>query len=207
MPTVQWSLNENDRLVIEGYTPESLPFDYEHPPATQWYMSYEQIIRAEAVPPPLSVSPPYPAGVWYMQDNLIVHASGMPDKLMQSKPYPASMWYYDSDLGHVFNSMIPLELIVHSDGAFTDCQNLHFVRIPKSVNQLGWRTFAGTALQKVCISRGCSYTPETFPPGCEVFYYEDIYSINYDTYIEGKNAFRMTDLLPFDENDTENEIP
>lgn len=210
MPTVYWSLNNDDRLYIEGETPEYLAYDYDHRNLANWYMNSRDVITADIIPVAIDWQQPYPVGKWYMDDENQLTASGIPAPLSWSKPYPATMWYFDDELDHLFNSMIPLEITIPPGvvGAFQNCRNLHFVKIPRSVTKIGQSSFEGTALTKVCISRNCVYSPSSFPDGCEVIYYEDLYSINYNEYVEGPNAFRSTEIIPFDESSEEQpEIP
>lgn len=97
----------------------------------------------------------------------------------------------------------PLEL----SGAFEGCENLHFVRIPKSVKKIGDHAFTNTALERVMISKSCRYSINSFPQNCEILFYEDMYDINYEEYILGRNNYRRTDTsVPESDEDT-SEIP
>ena len=98
----------------------------------------------------------------------------------------------------------PLEL----SGAFEGCENLHFVRIPKSVKKIGDHAFTRTALECVMVSKSCRYSINSFPQNCEILFYEDMYDINYEEYIAGVNNFRSTNVMPYDESsDVQPEIP
>lgn len=211
MPTANaWSLTSDGRLEIAGKTPESsISYDYTHKSEYAWYMNSQQIISAEAVPASLGWSAPYPYGVWFMQSDSVLHASGMPDRLRWSRPYPATVWYFDEELDHVFNSMIPLELTppLELPGAFEGCENLHFVRIPKSVKKIGNHAFTGTALECVMISKSCRYSFNSFPQNCEILFYEDMYDINYEEYILGRNNYRRTDTSVSESDEDTSEIP
>ena len=163
-------------------TPSELPYDYEHRNMSDWYMNSDDIVSNDIIPTPIG---------W-------------------QAPYPFSVWYFDEELDHVFNSMIPLPLVapVPQTGAFMDCSNLHYVRIPRSVAEIGSSAFAGTSLTKVCISRHCRYSPGSFPNGCIIIFYEDMYDVDYDEFVASVNAFRSTKIHPYDESsDIQPEIP
>ena len=183
-------------------TPSELPYDYEHRNMSDWYMNSDDIVSNDIIPTPIGWQQPYPVGKWYMTNTLRLTANGIPDRLRWTKPYPASVWYFDEELDHVFNSMIPLPLVapVPQTGAFMNCSNLHYVRIPRSVAEIGSAAFAGTSLTKVCISRQCRYSPGSFPDGCTIIFYEDLYDVDYDEFVAGVNAFRSTEIHPYDES-------
>lgn len=203
-----WQLN-NDILIINAI-PSLLPYDYAHKNLSDWYLNTKDMIENDIIPIRINWVKPYPLGKWYIDENNILQCSGVPEPLNWEKPYPASYWYYDEELGYLMNAFMPMKLIIPPSvvGAFQNCRNLHFVKIPRSVTEIGQSSFEGTALTKVCISRNCVYSPSSFPDGCEVIYYEDLYSINYNEYVEGPNAFRSTEIIPFDESSEEQpEIP
>ena len=100
MPTVYWSLNNDDRLYIEGETPEYLAYDYDHRNLANWYMNSRDVITADIIPVAIDWQQPYPVGKWYMDDENQLTASGIPAPLSWSKPYPATMWYFDDAERH-----------------------------------------------------------------------------------------------------------
>lgn len=207
---MDWSMTENGQLYIADYTPAELLYDYNDPILSAWYINSRDVITNGIIPRPIGWQPPYPTGKWYINEEVRLTASGIPDRIKWTKPYPASVWYLDDELDHLFNSMIPLPLSapIPRPGAFENCSNLHFVRIPRSVKKIGDTAFAGTALTVVCISKFCSYLYSSFPEGCEIIYYEDMYDINYEEFIAGLNNFRSTDIIPYDESsDVQPEIP
>lgn len=194
----------------EDVTPAILPYDYNDIPNSAWYMNSSELIVNDMLPYAGSWVRPYPASMWFLNNEQLVINSLMPNKIGWEKPYPASMWYYDEELGYLTNSFLPDELDIpeERDGAFKNCSNLHYVRIPRSVAEIGSATFAGTALTKVCISRQCRYSSGSFPNGCTIIFYEDLYDVDYDEFVAGVNAFRSTEIHPYDESsDIQPEIP
>ena len=161
MPDIYWALNEQGRLYIPDKTPEAVTYDAEHRNAGSFYINDSGRITADAIPESVDWQPPYPMGVWYIQENKKLHAAGIPDRLYLSKPYPYSMWYFDEDLGHLFDSAIPLNITV---GAFRNCTNLSYVKIPSTVQRIGPHAFENTALTLVQIPQGCTYSETSFPP-------------------------------------------
>lgn len=194
----------------EDVTPAILPYDYNDIPNSAWYMNSSELIVNNMLPYAGSWVRPYPASMWFLNNEQLVINSLMPNRIGWEKPYPASMWYYDEELGYLTNSFLPDELDIpeERDGAFKNCSNLHYVRIPRSVQEIGPEAFAGTALTKVCISRQCRYSPGSFPNGCIIIFYEDLYDVDYDEFVAGVNAFRSTEIHPYDESsDIQPEIP
>lgn len=92
-------------------------------------------------------------------------------------------------------------------GAFLNATELEYVKIPKSVESIGPYSFSGTKLQKVMISKNCSYSRSSFPAGCEVIFYEDQYDQNFDILVAGTNSYRTTETITHDEESTTCEIP
>jgi hypothetical protein len=92
-------------------------------------------------------------------------------------------------------------------GAFENCENLHYVRIPKSVRSIGPDAFKNTSLTKVCISRDCTFFESSFPDGCEIIYYDNIYTKKYDVSIVGVDSYRTLEVITHDEESTTCEIP
>ena len=80
MPSVYWTLNENDILTNE-YLPNSLNLAPPYP-ATSWYMNANDVITADIIPRPIDWAPPYPVGKWYLNDDDILTASGIPEVLI-----------------------------------------------------------------------------------------------------------------------------
>jgi len=80
MPSVYWTLDENDILTNE-YLPNSL--DWTPPyPATSWYLNEDDIITADIIPRPIDWAQPYPLGKWYLDENDILKCSGIPEALI-----------------------------------------------------------------------------------------------------------------------------
>ena len=164
---------------VTDITPEVLAFDYNDPPAS----------------------------MWHIDDEIIVNGL-IPDRLRWQRPYPYSMWFIDhEDNDIIINELLPDILEIPPDGAFTDCRNLRYVCIPKSVKSIGPMTFNGTDLKIVCLSRRCKFSYTSFPSDCKIIYYEDIYPIDYDMLVGGVNAYRITDTIARDEELPTWEIP
>lgn len=171
MPTENaWSLNSDGILVIEGKTPDVLLYDYEHKNLSDWYLNSEDIIINGLLGEPISWAPPYPVGKWYLNDDDILTAAGIPDRLPWTKPYPYTMWYID-DTEILLNSALP-EPLFFTDGAFKDSVNLKYIKVPPTVTNIGPYSFANTGLTLVQLPTGCIYSETTFPPGCEIQFYD-----------------------------------
>lgn len=61
---------------------------------------------------------------------------------------------------------------LYKEGAFRDAK-LTSVSIPKSCKKIGPNVFKDTLLTSVIIAKDCVYDSTSFPPGCEISYYED----------------------------------
>lgn len=169
---MSWSMTDDYRLYIDGYTPNELLYDYEHKNVSDWYMNSDDIVSNDIIPTPIGWQNPLPVGVWYMTDDLRITASGIPQRLNWTKPYPASVWYYEDELDHVFNSMIPFELF-DTQGAFDNCLSLSKIYIPISAKFIGRYAFDEcNALTSVTIASDCVYYDTSFPEDCEIEFYE-----------------------------------
>lgn len=168
---MSWSMTDDYRLYIDGYTPDELPYDYEHRNVSDWYMNSVDIVSNDIIPTPIGWQEPLPIGVWYMTDDLRITANGIPQRLRWTKPYPYSVWYFDEDLDHVFDSAIP-ESLSFTGGAFRDSVNLKYIKVSSTVTDIGPYSFANTGLTLVQLPIGCRYSETTFPPGCEIQFYD-----------------------------------
>lgn len=81
MPSVYWTLDENDILTNE-YLPDALPYDYEHRNLSDWYMNANDKIENDIIPVKLNWVQPYPLGKWYLDENDILQCSGIPEALI-----------------------------------------------------------------------------------------------------------------------------
>lgn len=61
---------------------------------------------------------------------------------------------------------------LYKEGAFRESK-ISYISIPKSCKKIGPNAFINTKLKSVMIARDCVYEPNSFPPGCEITYYED----------------------------------
>ena len=139
---------------------------------SSWYLNNDNEIIQDDFPEPIDyLTPPYPASMWQLDSDNDLVTLLFPEPLVNfTPPYPASMWYLDEN-NKLMNSLLPDELKV---GAFINCITLKDVTIPKSVEYIGEYAFYGTALESVRISNTCTYYPTSFPPGCEINFYDPI---------------------------------
>lgn len=79
--------------------------------------------------------------------------------LLTNNGYP---YLYDSDA------------VPKGPGAFCYAEKLIKVSIPESVKKIGKEAFRYTALRKVRIAADCKYYDTSFPPDCEITFYDDI---------------------------------
>lgn len=143
-----------------------------------WYLDSNNKLTHDNLPEPIDslYSAPYPATFWRLDSNNILTLnsedwSPFPEPMEYlAPPYPASMWYLDEN-NKLMNSLLPNELKV---GAFINCTALKDVSIPESVKYIGEYAFYGTALESVRISNTCTYYPTSFPPGCEINFYDSM---------------------------------
>lgn len=116
---------------------------------------------------------PYPASFWQVMPNGEIDMSILPRAVpgdILEPIYPASLWWYNAEQGCLWMYLQgdPLPL-----GAFANCRHLEYMKIPENVKSLGEETFKKTNLIEVTIADDCTYSSETFPPGCQVKYYSD----------------------------------
>lgn len=117
----------------------------------------------------------------------------------------AEEWHVvDSELYHT-DLASPIPPFV--GGAFYNVEELEQVYIPPSVTSIGETTFQGTHVSEVCISRECQYAATSFPEGCRITFYEDLYDSEYQIYVGGTNSYRVTNTSIHDEESTTCEIP
>lgn len=139
-----------------------------------WHL-VDGILLLDDLPEPIesNLAPPYPASLWRLDSDDVLTLnnedwSPFPEPLANfTPPYPASMWYLDEN-NKLMNALLPDELKI---GAFSNNMNLKSVYIPPSVKRIGPYSFMNTALTKVKIATECTYSEETFPPGCVINHY------------------------------------
>lgn len=160
-------------MLNEGSTIEP----YEAP--TRYFKNHWRLINGKLInndlPEPIesNLTPPYPASLWRLDSDDVLTLnnedwSPFPESLSNfTPPYPASMWYLDEN-NKLMNALLPDELKI---GAFSNNMNLKGVYIPPSVKRIGPYSFMNTALTKAKIATECTYSEETFPPGCVINHY------------------------------------
>lgn len=161
-----WALNEQGRLYIPNLTPSPLAYDTANKNSSAFYLDSEGRITTDIYPEPIGWEFPLPYGTWYVdaEENRL-NESGLPERLYWTKPFPYSVWYIEPDFGHLFNSGIPYPIIT---GAFQNCTNLTYVKLPSTLTYIGPHAFENTGLTLVQIPAGCEYSTTSFPPGCEI---------------------------------------
>lgn len=102
-------------------------------------------------------------------DNLLTIAGKLPKQLEWARPYPYGKWYRDSG-GQLRTRGLP-DILVDTQGAFNECPNLIYVKIPESVKSIGRYAFRDTNLKSVKIASDCTYYPTSFPIGCKIYFY------------------------------------
>ena len=102
-------------------------------------------------------------------DNLLTIAGKLPKQLEWARPYPYGKWYRDSG-GELKTRGLP-DILVDTQGAFNECPNLIYVKIPESVKSIGRYAFRDTNLKSVKIASDCTYYPTSFPIGCKIYFY------------------------------------
>ena len=102
-------------------------------------------------------------------DNLLTIAGKLPKQLEWARPYPYGKWYRDSG-GELKTRGLP-NVLVDTQGAFNECPNLIYVKIPESVKRIGRYAFRDTNLKSVKIASDCTYYPTSFPIGCKIYFY------------------------------------
>ena len=102
-------------------------------------------------------------------DGLLTLSNKLPKQLEWARPYPYGKWYRDSN-GELRTRGLP-EILVDTQGAFNECPNLIYVKIPESVKSIGRYAFRDTNLKSVKIANDCTYYPTSFPIGCKIYFY------------------------------------
>jgi len=105
---------------------------------------------------------------WYVRDGRLVRDS-LPEPLTGkyiSEPYPPFIWYVNNNKLTTSNmpSVVP-------QGAFCNCTSLAKATISPTVKYIGEYAFYNTALKQVRIASDCVYYPTSFPPNCEIKFY------------------------------------
>jgi hypothetical protein len=153
-PSASWELQANDVLTLND--------QYYH-----WII--EPIVDEDAGRNDNNIfMPPYPASFWYLtpEDRLKNGLLPIPiDTAELVKPYPASFWWYEESDDRLEEALIPDSIPI---GAFINCRNLTYVKIPSTVTSIGREAFYNSGLTLVRIPAGCTYYPTSFPPGCEI---------------------------------------
>lgn len=176
---------------------------------SSWYLNNDNVIVQDDFPEPIDyLTPPYPVSMWRLDsDNDLVTALLSEPSPSFTPPYPATVWYLDENK-ILLNIFLPDEpLMPPEGGAFYNAESLEYVKIPRTVTSIGPDSFNGTKLKKVCISRNCKYYSSSFPPDCEVIFYEDMYDENYRIVVSGKHSYRTAETTTHDEDSITSEIP
>lgn len=196
---MSWYLNQDDLLKIDGLA-ESIEGDlvegndtgapYYGYPATFWTYDGERLTQNKPTAVPVFtpmigpvydeatgkddntiLTSPYPASFWVLNAENRITNGILPTPINEpilTKAYPASFWWYEETDNRLEEALLPQTL---PSGAFVDCSNLTYVRIPASVKEIGRESFLNTGLTLVRIPEGCRYYSTSFPPGCEVQFY------------------------------------
>lgn len=83
-----------------------------------------------------------------------------------SAPYPVSIMVQKAGSYPKLSGLNLMDI-----GAFSNAENLKYVRIPSATTSIGDHAFTHTKLIRVRISENCTYGDKTFPSGCEIKYY------------------------------------
>lgn len=105
---------------------------------------------------------------WHVINNKLVH-DDLPEPLTGkyiSEPYPPFIWYVNNN--KLTTSNMPP---VVPQGAFCNCTSLTKATISPTVKYIGEYAFYNTALRQVRIASDCVYYPTSFPPNCEIKFY------------------------------------
>lgn len=103
------------------------------------------------------------------KDKTLTKVGKLPQKLGWARPYPYGKWYRGSD-GQLKTRGLP-NILIDTQGAFNECPNLIYVKIPESVKSIGRYAFRDTNLKSVVIASDCNYYPTSFPLGCKIHFY------------------------------------
>lgn len=111
--------------------------------------------------------------VWYMGDDGLPTTDDFlpfPDNPLADE-LPKMLWRITPGVnnGLPYHELLPLE---KPSGAFMNAHNLEYAYIPRSCKKIGEWAFTNTKLRRVKISVDCEYYPTSFPPDCEIEYYE-----------------------------------
>ena len=153
-PSTFWKLQDNDILTLNDEF-----YNYTLQPIVD-----ESIGRDDNV----MLTYPYPASFWYLTPEDTLKNGLLPVPINTPslvKPYPASFWWYEEADDRLEEALIPNSLPV---GAFVNCRNLTYIRIPSTVTRIGREAFYNSGLTLVRIPAGCTYYPTSFPPDCEI---------------------------------------
>lgn len=148
---------------------------YEAP--TRYFKNHWRLINGELInndlPEPIDevFSEPYPASLWRLDSDDILTLNSedwtpFPEPMEYlTPPYPASMWYLD-EYNKLTNALLPDILPL---GAFALTTELHEIRLPESLEEIGPEAFYGSAIKRVIIPNNtCTYYSTSFPPDCVV---------------------------------------
>ena len=105
-----------------------------------WYLDSNNLLVHDDLPEPIEdvFSEPYPATFWRLDSDSKLTLnnedwSPFPEPMDYfTPPYPASIWYLDGD--KLIMSFLPEPLPL---GAFTGCNNLTSIIIPKKTKIIG----------------------------------------------------------------------
>lgn len=107
-----------------------------------------------------------------------VHNDGYPycqnykniDKALWTEPYPDYMWEINPDKNWGYPQLRMMDNVDRL-GAFnrTHLRNITF---PRSITKIGEYAFLNTELTSVTIPRTCEYSYTSFPPNCQINFYD-----------------------------------
>ena len=139
----------------------------------EFYNNYEQQEDGRTViydcPQLYEVTIPSDNAWIHDDDGLLTLSNKLPKQLEWARPYPYGKWYRDSN-GELRTRGLP-ETLVDTQGAFNECPNLIYVKIPESVKSIGRYAFRDTNLKSVKIASDCTYYPTSVPIGCKIYFY------------------------------------
>lgn len=113
---------------------------------------------------------PYPAAMWYITPNEddIRTAITKDYHICFDHPFHYFLWYPTDDPQDVTHDYFFPYIAM---GAFKNCQNMTYIKIPPTVTRIGEAAFVGTNLTIACVPEGCLYDRSAFPEGCEIYEY------------------------------------
>ena len=181
-----WMMVDDRLTLANGNLAEEIPGDNIEPPypSTFWELQDNEVLTLNDVYYTYIISPivdaetgrndnimlttPYPASFWYLTPEDILKNGLLPVPINGPylvKPYPASFWWYEEADDRLEDALIPSSIPI---GAFVNCRNLTYIKIPSTVTKIGREAFYNSGLTLVRIPAGCIYYPTSFPPGCEI---------------------------------------